>query len=71
MSLMDWAEMTIDELPKDDVRQFIDRFGTRILDELERAENCMQINYDLGTSRQSPTEVFSVLLPECVASPEC
>lgn len=59
-----FADTTIDELPRDEVRRFLDRYGEAALKELERAENRMGVSYDLGLNELSISEAVSTLLPE-------
>ena len=59
-----FSEVALDELPLEEVRSFVARYGETALQELARAENRMGSNYDLGLHELSLHEAVSILLPE-------
>ncbi len=59
----EWSEMSIDELPVDDVRALLANYQSA-LHELERSENLMQIDYSLQLEELSVPEMVQTLLPE-------
>lgn len=59
-----YNDAAVDELPRDEVRRFLQRYGEPALKELERAENRMGVSYDLGLNELSISEAVSTLLPE-------
>lgn len=64
-----WREMPLDELPKREVEQYLSRYE-QALKELARAENRMDVSYDLDLGELSVSERLSVLLPELQQSRE-
>ncbi len=60
----EWSEMPLNELPVDQLRDFVNKFGGRALGELARAENHLRIDYDLQLGELSPAEMVQTLLPE-------
>ncbi len=59
-----YHDVAIDELPHDEVRRFLNRYGDAALKELERAENRMGMAYDLGREELSISDALATLLPE-------
>ncbi|MCG8649308.1 MAG: hypothetical protein MI861_05725, partial [Pirellulales bacterium] len=59
-----WSEMSLSELPCDEVREFLTQFGSVPLGELARAENDMRLEYDLKLREMSAPEIIQTLLPE-------
>lgn len=59
-----FSEAALDELPLEELRSFVTRYGETALQELSRAENRMGSNYDLSLHELSLREAVSVLLPE-------
>jgi len=58
-----WSEMPIEELPKAEVRKLLTGYSSA-LNELARAENLMQIDYDLQLDELTANEMIQTLLPE-------
>ncbi len=59
-----FSDASIDELPREELRAFLKRYGELALKELARAENRMGLTYDLGLSELSVSESVSTSLPE-------
>ena len=61
---MEWSDLPLEELPVDDVKAALAEHARVPLKELERAENLMQLEYDLRMQELSIEEMVSTLLPE-------
>lgn len=59
-----WSEMPIEQLPSEEIRKFVEKFGGNAIRELRRAENQMKLDYDLQLSKLSAAELIQTLLPE-------
>ena len=62
--MMQWYDLPLDELPLERVRDFLDRYGPKPLNELSRVENLMGVQYDLRFDELSATEMIGTWLPE-------
>ncbi len=60
----EWSKMPLDQLPKEEVREFLNKFAATALGELERAENHMRLEYDIQLDNLSASEMIATLLPE-------
>lgn len=59
----EWIEMRLEDLPGDQIRAVLVPYATA-LNELRRAENLMQLDYDLQLDQMSGPEIIATLLPE-------
>lgn len=57
------TELSLDDLPRDQIRTVLDRHSATIR-ELRRAENLMQLDYDLQLEHLSGPEIIATVLPE-------
>jgi hypothetical protein len=60
----EWSEMPLDQLPREELRRFVSRFGGSALKELARSENFMELDYDLHLEQLNTAEIVQTLLPE-------
>ncbi len=61
--ILQWQGLSPKELPRDEVRQFLGRYDAAF-QELKRAENAMQIRYELQLEDLSTAELIATMLPE-------
>jgi hypothetical protein len=59
----EWTEMPAKDLPVDDVRKVLDSSASA-LNELQRAENLMRLDYNVQLDQLSASEMIQTLLPE-------
>ncbi len=59
-----FSEASLDELPADEVREFLQKYGGAALRELARAENLFDLDYDLRLDEMSASELIETVLPE-------
>ena len=60
----EWSEMELTKLPRDEVRKFLDQYAQTSLRELARAENLMQVDYDLRLDELGAVAMVQTVLPE-------
>ena len=59
----DWAELPLDRLPREEIRRLLSGYES-VFRELRRAENLMQLDYDIQLDQLSGPELLGTLLPE-------
>tara|TARA_R110002049_G_scaffold2750_2_gene21567 strand:- start:386066 stop:387595 length:1530 start_codon:yes stop_codon:yes gene_type:complete len=59
-----WQDLSIEKLPLGEVHRFVEKYASGPLGELARAENMMDLQYDLQFEQLTATEVIATVLPE-------